>query len=148
MHLPSDPEARPAGAELAWLVAALLAISASLVFEHWVVHLGMIVPLQRAGVPVPAWVHGVLYAPEMVACFATGWRLRGWRWVALYAVGATLLRQAFQLALSWLGQPGHAGPLHAPVDFLFTTPLVGLAYLVIFGLASESAREIEPIYRS
>ena len=83
----TDPGAPRMLPELGWLAIMLLALAAALAFEHWVVHLQMLLPALAQGA-VPPWVFGSMFVPELVTCFVSGWRLRSTRWIVAYAICA------------------------------------------------------------
>lgn len=140
-----------AGTGGAWLrEAGLLALTlvglvAGLGFEHWVVHRQMILPALDAGGYVLPWMWGALYAPELVIAFVAGWRLRSPSAIAVYAGAAAVVREGFELWLARIGEPGHAVG-GAPVsEFVFATPLVALAYIVVLALAAVSGQSDEAL---
>jgi len=139
--LPAD--ARPATRELAWLGLMLVALVTALAFEHWIVHLQMLLPALAQGA-VPPWIYGALFVPELVACFLSGWRLRSRAWIIAYAIAAATVRQLFHGMLGSLGEPGHLTLLDAPAEFAFATPIVVFLYALVFSLAAESSKEIDP----
>jgi hypothetical protein len=122
---------------LGWLGVSIVA----LVLEHSVVHRGVVVPAIESTGTVPPWAWVALIAPELVACFAAGWRLRAWRLVITYAALATAIRTAWYSLLAAAGEPGH-GALR---ESALRTPLVGIAYLLVAGIASCSGKEIARI---
>lgn len=123
-----------AGGWLGVLVAALIV-------QHFVVHRGVIVPAAATNEGVPPWAWAALFAPELIACFAAGWRLRTWKLVAIYAALATLVRQGFFFLLHVFNEPGHETGLESRPDVALTLPIVALAYLAIIAVASLSGRE-------
>ncbi len=123
-----------AGGWLAVLVAALIV-------QHFVVHRGVILPAAATPEGVPPWAWAALFAPELVACFAAGWRLRSWKLVAIYAALATLVREGFFFLLHALSEPGHEVTLATRPDVALTPPIVAVAYLVVIAVASMSGRE-------
>ena len=129
--------------ELAWLGLMLVALAAALAFEHWVVHLQMLLPA-LAQDAVPPWLYGALFVPELVACFLSGWRLRSKTWIVTYAIAAALIRQLFHAMLGALGEPGHRSPLDGPAEFAIATPIVVFLYALVFSLAAQSSKEIDP----
>lgn len=132
--------------ELPWLGMSLCGILAAHAFSHFVIHRGAILASLAATGTVPAWMWGALFAPELVACFLVGWRLSTWWQVGLYALTATAARQGCELALHRTGDPGHA--LEGPREVLVATPVVGLVYLLLIGLASSSGRQERQLDRA
>ncbi len=120
-----------------WLGALIVA----LLVQHFVVQRGVIQPAIAATGTVPPWAWGAFFAPEIVACFVAGWRLRSWALVAVYAALATLLRGSFHLLLSAFGEPGSGSPGASPGEFTLAAPMVALAYVVILAVASLSGRD-------
>jgi hypothetical protein len=125
--------------ELPWLGVSLCGILAAHAFSHFVIHRGAIVASLAATGTVPGWMWGALFAPELVACFIVGWRLTRWWQVGLYAAGATVVRQACELALHYAGDAGHL--IEGPRSVLVATPVVALVYAMLIGLASTSGRQ-------
>jgi hypothetical protein len=124
-----------------------VALSAALAFEHAVVQRRMIAPVLAAGLPVPAWAWATLFIPELVACFLSGWRIRGFAELAAYTAGATALRTFTTFGLGWPGPPlaGEAGrgPA-APAAVAVQALVFAVAYLLTFALARSSARAPGP----
>jgi hypothetical protein len=144
-HMPQDHETAPvrsardhvalrAGGWLGVLVAALIV-------QHFVVHRGVILPASATPEGVPPWAWAALFAPELLACFAAGWRLRSWKLVAMYAALATLVREGFFFLLHLVNEPGHETGLASRPDAALTPPIVALAYLAVLVVASLSGRE-------
>jgi hypothetical protein len=131
--------------EAGWLALTLAGLAATFTFEHWVVHREVILPTLQATGSVTPWMWGALLAPEMVVAFVAGWRLRGRGLVVVYALAAGALREAFEYALVRLGEPGHEQAFTEASEFAFGTPLVAVAYLVLFTLASASGRTDEAL---
>ncbi len=126
--------------ELPWLGIAMLGLTTALFIEHFFVHCQIIVPSLSAGGTVEPWMWGTLATPELIACFLSGWRLRSWPAVVMYAGLGALVRDVFYLMLTVAGEPGH----DLPQTFGQTAVSIGgvaLCYLLAFGLASASWRE-------
>jgi hypothetical protein len=130
--------------EVPWLAVTAGALVCALAFEHWFVHRGVVLPTIETGRHAPLWVWGALFAPELVALFIAGWRLRSWTVVAIYAGLATAIRETFQILLLVLSEPGHTSTSSVS-EFAFSSPLVALAYLLVLGLASSSGRDEEQL---
>jgi hypothetical protein len=133
--------------ELPWLAVTAGALTLALAFEHWVVHRGIVLPAIEATGQAPLWVWGALFAPELVALFIPGWRLRSWTLVAIHAGLATAVRQIAEVVLLVLREPGHTR-VSSVSEFAFSAPLVTLAYLLVLGLASASGREEDELVTS
>jgi hypothetical protein len=122
-------------------------LTAALAFEHAVVHRRMIAPVLAAGLPVPPWAWATLFIPELVACFLSGWRIRGWLELAAYTAGATALRAVTSFGLGWPGPPlardGDATGASTP-EATALSAVFAVAYLLTFALASSSARTPGP----
>jgi hypothetical protein len=140
--------ARTAWREAGWLALTLVSLTLTLAFEHWVVHRQVILPSLAATGAVLPWMWGALLAPEMVVAFVAGWRVRGLRVLVIYALAAAVLREAFELELARMGEPGH-GPPGTPIsEFAFGAPFVAIAYFVLFAFASASGRSDEALDES
>lgn len=133
-------------AELPRLGLAMAGLVAALAFEHYFVHRYIVLPALSVGDAAP-WMWGSLVIPELMVGFAAGWRLRSRASVVMYAGTAAVVREAFQLALHGLGEPGHVGTGLTPTEIAIATPIVAAAYLVVLGLASTSAQEEDRVVR-
>ncbi len=126
--------------ELPWLGVAMLGLAAALFVEHFVVHCQIILPTLATEGIIEPWMWGALATPELIACFLSGWRLRSWPAVVMYAGLGALVRDVFYVILSVAGEPGHEPPRTLSETVLYTSA-VALWYLLAFGLASASWRE-------
>jgi hypothetical protein len=127
--------------EAGFLGLTLVALLAALGVEHWVVHRGVLLPsIELSGHATP-WMWGALFAPELMVAVVAGWRLRSAPLVALYAVAAAIVREAFELALARLGEPGHREAHVGVSEFAISAPLVAGAYLAVFAFASACGRD-------
>ncbi len=125
--------------EVPWLGIAMLGLTTALFIEHFFVHCQIIEP-SLAGGAVEPWMWGALATPELIACFLSGWRLRSWPAVVMYAGLGALLRSIFYVMLTVAGEPDHDLPQTFGQTVLSTAG-VALWYLLAFGLASASWRE-------
>jgi hypothetical protein len=132
--------------ELPWLGVSACGILAAHAFSHFVIHRGAILATIAAGVSVPPWLWGALFAPELLACFIVGWRLTSWPQVIAYAMTAALARQACEVALHVAGDAWHA--LDEPRSAIIATPVVALVYALLLGLASASGRQDRQLDRA
>jgi hypothetical protein len=125
------------------LARMVVALAAALAFEHAVVHRRMIAPVLAAGLPVPAWAWGTLFIPELVACFLSGWRIRGAAELAAYTSCAAALRAFATFGLGWPGPP-LAGGRTSALGMVAQVAVFAIGYLLTFALARSSARTPGP----
>lgn len=129
--------------ELPWLGATVLALAATLVLEHFVVHLQIVLPTLALTATPPFWMYAAMVVPELVVFFVAGYRLRTIAAIVMYAGIGGLLRGAFHLALHLAKAPGHLGPV--PHDrfseFATRTPIVTLGYLLVLAVAAWSGED-------
>jgi hypothetical protein len=119
---------------------ALLGITVAGLFlanalEHFVIHRQVLLPAIAAGIPPAPWMWAAMFIPELVICFAAGWRLRGPVAVVSYAVVAAAHRGAWMWMLARAHETGHS----------FSAPSVEIVaavitYVAVFWVASSSAR--------
>lgn len=126
------------------VVSTVGALSAAIAFEHWAVHRGVVLPALETSYVIYPWMWAMMFVPELIVAFVTGWRLEGWREIAGYAALATVHRFAWQVALARAHEPGHETSFQRPAEFAISLPLVLVGYLVAFWLASESGHEPGP----
>ena len=132
--------------ELRWLGLTLCGLALAIAFEHFVIHREMILPAMRASAALPPWMWGALFLPEMAVCVVAGWRIRSLAWLAVYAAAGGLLREIVFHAFSFTAEAGHAEAAFAPnTSFGQGALLVGIAYFLLLGLASMTAREPGPV---
>ena len=125
--------------ELPWLGLTAAALLATLVFEHYVVHLLVVLPVALAG-DVPPWAVAAMVLPELVVLFLAGHRLRTVFCIVTFAGVGAFLRVGFHLLLALAGEPGHAEAGRLPLSEVgLTAPMMGLAYLLVLGLAATMA---------
>jgi hypothetical protein len=122
--------------EVPALAATASVLVLVLAFEHWVVHRLIVVPALAHASQPPLWTIAAMISPELVVFFATGLRIRTALTAVAYAGVGALLRGGAQVGLALLGEPGHdrVGDALAS-EFALSTPIVGLAYLLVLGLA-------------
>lgn len=131
--------------EVVWLAATLAALSATLAFEHWVIHRDVIVPALEQSPIIYPWMWATLLVPELIVCFVAGWRIPGRRWIVVYALAAAAHREGWEYLLYRLGEPGHLGRFGSvAAEFAVAAPVVVIAYLAVFALANVSAHEPGP----
>jgi hypothetical protein len=133
--------------EVPALGAAAATLVAVLAFEHWVVHRLIVIPALTHGSQPPLWTVAAMVAPELVVFFAIGLRIHTALAAVTYAGVGSLIRGGAQVGLALLGEPGHhrTGDALAS-EFALATPIVGLAYLLVLGLAlswRDSERRVE-----
>ncbi len=131
--------------EVRRLGLTLGALALAIAFEHFVIHREVLQPAMRAYTTPPPWMWGALFLPEMAVCVVAGWRIRSLTWLAVYAGACGILRE---IIFHSLGLPvaGHAeAAFGAEVPFSRGALLVGIAYFLILGLASMTAREPGPV---
>lgn len=132
--------------ELRWLGLTLGALALAISFEHFVIHREVIQPAMRAYTTVPPWMWGALFLPEMAVCVVAGWRIRSLTWLAIFAAAGGILRELIFHTLGLAAEAGHAEAAFSPgVSFSRGVLLVGIAYFLIMGLASMTAREPGPV---
>lgn len=128
--------------ELPWLAAALLALLATLVLEHFFVHRLIVLPTLAFTPHAPFWMYAAMVVPELVVCFVAGYRLRTWAAVVMYAGVGGLVRGGFHLALELFHEPGHLGGVHERFsEFALRAPLVAIGYLVVLAVAAWSGED-------
>lgn len=131
--------------EPVWLAITLAALSVTLAFEHWVIHREVILPALAQSEIIYPWMWGTLLVPELIVCFVAGWRIPSRAWIVGYALAAAVHREAWEVLLTWLGEPGHPGRYSSiSAEFAVAGPVVALAYLAVFWLANASAHEPGP----
>jgi hypothetical protein len=119
---------------------ALLGITVAGLFlanalEHFIIHRQVLMPGIAAGVPPAPWMWAAMFIPELVVCFAAGWRLRGPLAVLTYAAVASAHRGVWMWVLARSHEPGHS----------FSAPSVEIVaalitYVAVFWVASSSSR--------
>jgi hypothetical protein len=124
--------------ELAVLGAVVAALSAASAFQHLIIDQEILYPALAAGADVAPWMWGAIFVPEMLVCFAAGWRLRGPRRIVLYAIVAALHHAAWSWGLARAHAIGHP-PLGA-LALARETAASAVLYLAVFWIASASAR--------
>jgi len=125
--------------ELPWLAFAMAGLVSMFALEHFIVHRQIILPALQITAEPPIWMWGAMFVPELVACFAAGWRLRTWAAVILYAVSGAVTREGFDFVLRIAGEPGHTNALRDPFsDFAVNGPAIAVAYAFVLGLAAWS----------
>jgi hypothetical protein len=133
--------------EVPTLCATAATLVAVLAFEHWVVHRLIVIPALAYAAQPPLWTIAAMIAPELVVFFAVGLRIRSALAAVTYAGVGALLRGGAQVGLALAGEPGHdrVGDALAS-EFALSTPVVGLAYLLVLGLAvswRDAERRVE-----
>jgi hypothetical protein len=127
--------------ELPWLGLTAAALLATFAFEHWAVHLLVVIPSAQAG-EAPPWAVAAMVLPELVVLFLAGFRLRSVLCIVTVAGIGALLRVGFHVFLWFVGAVGHADARHLPLSEVgLTAPMMGLAYLLVLGLAATMALE-------
>ena len=125
--------------ELPWLGLTAAALVATFAFEHFVVHLLVVMPSAEVG-DVPAWAVAAMVLPELVVLFLAGYRLRNVVCIVTLAGLGALLRFGFHVLLALAGARGHAEVGRVPFsEASLTAPMMGLAYLLVLGLAATMA---------
>lgn len=142
MALESNDDREAGRSELGWWLLTAGALVVAHVFEHFVVHRGVVLPSVAITGTVAPWMWATLFAPELVVCFIAGWRLRSFGLVAIYAAAAAVIREAMQLGWYVLREPGHETAFVVPShELAVRTPLVVAVYLLVIAVASSSGRE-------
>ncbi|HEY6003713.1 MAG TPA: hypothetical protein VIV57_12620 [Anaeromyxobacter sp.] len=127
--------------ELPWLGLATIGLLVTFALEHFIVHKQIILPALEIVAEPPLWMWGSMFVPELVVCFAVGWRLRSWTAVLAYAAAGASLREGFHYLLARAGEPGHIDALKDPFsDFAVKWPTIAVAYVLVLGLAAWSGQ--------
>jgi len=127
--------------ELPWLAASMIGLVAMLTLEHFFVHKQIVLPTLEITAEPPLWMWGSMFVPELVVCFAAGWRLRSWSMVLAYALLGALLREYYHYQLALQAEPGHTTAFGDPFsDFAVHWPAVAVAYVLVLGLAAWSGQ--------
>ncbi len=132
--------------EVRRLALTLAALAIAIGFEHFVIHREVIQPAMSAYTTLPPWMWGALFLPEMAVCVVAGWRIRSLTWLAIYAAAGGVVRELIFQGLGLTVNAGHAeAAFSARMPFSRGALLVGIAYFLILGLASMTAREPGPV---
>ena len=119
----------------------MLGLAAAILFGHFVVYRGMIVPVLLKVKSVPVWMWAVQYGLEAVAVILAGVGLRSWREVLGYAVAAAVVREAVMYGLARAREPGHLKAFEAPALELCVALLVlAVLYAAALALVSSERR--------
>ena len=127
--------------ELPWIGFATIGLAVTFALEHFVVHKQILLPALEIMAEPPLWMWGSMFVPELVVCFAVGWRLRSWAGVVAYAALGASLRESVHYFLARAGEPGHIDALKDPFsDFAVKWPTIAVAYVLVLGLAAWSGQ--------
>ena len=125
-----------------WLALSMAGLAAMFALEHFFVYKQIILPALEITAEPPLWMLGAMFVPELVVFFATGWRLRTWSAVLVYAVAGATLREGFHRLLARAGEPGYVESFVDPFsDFAVHWMPIAVAYACVLGLAAWSGRQ-------
>ncbi len=128
--------------ELPWLAAATLALVATLALEHFVVHRQIVLPTLAFTSRPPFWMYAAMIVPELVVFFASGYRLRTWTSLVMYAGVGGVVRSGFHLFLVIANEPGHVGGVRDRFsEFALKTPVVAIGYFLVLAVAAWSGED-------
>lgn len=126
---------------VARLAVFLLALVGALLFSHFVIYRGVILPELPTRRSVPTWMWAAVLAPEALVALAGGVGLRTWKAVALYAVTASATRLAVTFVFAAAGYPGYVKGLEAPVlRVVLGLPFLSVVYGALIAAGSQDSR--------